>query len=85
MAAFQSSSCVQSPGDALTVLLQSNVTTSCETSRLRQADKTLRSTIEGMFPVGLAEGVSADIIKALADSGFVAITGTKLAYPTPPA
>jgi hypothetical protein len=47
--------------------------------------KTLESTIEGMFPVGLAEGISADIVKALTDSGFVTITGTKVVYPAPAA
>lgn len=49
------------------------------------AVKTPQSTIEGMFPVGLAEGVAADIVNALADSGFVSITGTKVTYPAPAA
>ncbi|CAN7701389.1 PIN domain-containing protein [Variovorax paradoxus] len=42
--------------------------------------KTLESTIEGMFPGGLAEGVTGDVVKGLEASGFVVISGTKVGY-----
>lgn len=42
--------------------------------------KALDSTIEGMFPGGLAEDVRAGIIKALESRGFLAIDGTKVTY-----
>ena len=47
--------------------------------------KTLHSTIEGMFPGGLADGDAADIAKALETSGFLVVTGTKVSYPAEPA
>lgn len=45
--------------------------------------KSLGSTIEGMFPVGLGDDVRSGIIQALVDQGVLAITGTKVTYPAP--
>jgi hypothetical protein len=42
--------------------------------------KTLHSTIDGMFPGGLAEGVCADVVAELQFGGFLAIDGTKVTY-----
>jgi len=45
------------------------------------AFKTLDSSINGMFPGGLAEDVRTSIIKGLESEGFLTITGTKVSYP----
>lgn len=45
------------------------------------AFKTLNSSINGMFPGGLAEDVRMSIIKELESEGFLTITGTKVSYP----
>lgn len=42
--------------------------------------KTLHSNIDGMFPGGLAEEVRASVISSLQTSGFLTITGNKVAY-----
>lgn len=42
--------------------------------------KTLDSTIDGMFPGGLAPEVRTEVIAALQSSGFLTVTGTKVAY-----
>jgi len=46
--------------------------------------KTLRSTIEGMFPGGLAEDVCDQVIQALATNEFLTISGAKVTYPPAP-
>jgi PIN domain len=42
--------------------------------------KTLNSTIDGMFPGGLAEDIRASVIAALQASGYLAVAGNKVAY-----
>lgn len=44
--------------------------------------KTLDSSIDGMFPGGLAPEVRVDLITALQSSGFLTVTGTKVTYST---
>lgn len=44
------------------------------------AMKTLDSTIDGMFPDGLAPELRAEVIAALQSSGFLAVAGTKVTY-----
>jgi hypothetical protein len=43
--------------------------------------KTLNSTINGMFPGGLAEDVLAGVVDSLGASRYLAVTGTKVTYP----
>jgi hypothetical protein len=42
--------------------------------------KTLSSTIECMFPNGLAKGVCGQVIEAMQSSGFITVTGTEVTY-----